>query len=96
MQTHPLEAYRDDLDALIGPIEELIAKIDALPGSVRRHAVACYTLGGLGQAKDTLEETVKEIDEFEPEADEEDLDAGDDGEEDEEAEETDDSDDDDL
>ncbi|QIV65875.1 hypothetical protein Cp1R7AA1_083 [Mesorhizobium phage Cp1R7A-A1] len=62
---HELNAYRDAIDALIGPIEEIIAKVEALPAEARKAAFAAYTLGGLEQAKDTLGDTVASIDEFE-------------------------------
>jgi hypothetical protein len=79
-------AERDLIDSLIGPIEEIIAKCDGLPGYVKT-----YVLGGLEQAKETLEETVAAIDDHD-EPDEDDLDLGtdtlyEDDEEDEEDEE---------
>lgn len=82
---HHFEGYRDIIDSLIGPIEEIMSKCDKLPIEVR-----LYVLGGLEQAKDTLEDTRNDIDEYEePEqvvdAPEDDYDAfGDDNEDEDE------------
>lgn len=69
---HEQHAYREQINALIGPIEELIARAEeTLPMNVRM-----YVLGGLEQAKETLEDRVNEIDEYEEpevEADEPDV-----------------------
>lgn len=63
---HALAAHRDAIDALIGPIEELIAKVnETLPTKGSEAYVAAFTLGGFEQAMTTLQETVSAIDEYE-------------------------------
>jgi hypothetical protein len=62
---HELDKYREYLDPLIGPIEELLAKIDAFPPGLKQHPLVGSLLGGLGQAKETLEDTVGDIDNYE-------------------------------
>ena len=69
-QTHPLAEQRDAIDALIGPIEEIMAKVESMPDNY----VRAYVLGGLEQAKDTLESARNEIDEFEPEEESDEID----------------------
>jgi hypothetical protein len=65
---HELHAYRNAIDALIGPIEEIAAKAaSTLPRQGNEAYVCVYVLGGLEQALETLSETVKAIDEFEEE-----------------------------
>ena len=84
---HALEKYRDEIDALIGPIEELIAKIRDMPPAVVLSSVGNFTLGGLEQAKDTLEDAVISIDEFEEEEVEEEVEPDEEQESEEESEE---------
>jgi hypothetical protein len=88
---HQLEKFRDDYDALIGPIEELIFKFDQLPQALRLSFPGVYYKGGLEQAIEAAQNIVAEIDEFEePEPEDDEPDAGtddavDDDDEDEEA-----------
>jgi hypothetical protein len=56
---HPFFKNREEINALIGPIEELMAKADNLPGYV-----AGYTIAGLAQALETLEDALVDIENF--------------------------------
>jgi len=86
---HQLATYRDDIDALIGPLEEIMAKLENLPKPARESYIGGYTAGGIQQAIDTLQDGVNEIDEFvepEPEPEEPETEDADDEDEDDDSE----------
>ena len=63
---HPLEEYRDRIDALIGPVEQIVADLSELClDNAIDGATHTYTLGGLEQALETLTDCVNAIDEYE-------------------------------
>jgi len=72
---HPLEAYRDRIDALIGPLEEIEAKLVELVGELNlSHTpavdyAALYYIG-VTSAKDDLSSLVADIDGYEEEPEE--------------------------
>jgi len=85
---HQLEKFRDDFDALIGPIEELVFKFDQLPQALRLSFPGVYYKGGLEQALEAMQNAVADIDEFEePDAEPDEPEAPDDDDTDDEEEE---------
>lgn len=67
---HALHDYRDAIDALVGPIEELISKANAtLPvgGPSDQAYLRAFVVGGLEQALEMLTDAVSDIDGFEEE-----------------------------
>lgn len=87
---HYLSTQRAEIDALIGPTEELIGKAHEIVLAIGHPPEIASVLAGLGRALTDLERTVREIDEFqeEPKAkpeEAEDEDEDEDTEEDEDA-----------
>lgn len=86
IEPHPLEPYRDRIEALRNAVDQLISDVEDLavdingvhiPGvgmdgredarySTSGRAYTCYTLGGLEQAQETLQNCVTAMDEWEP------------------------------
>lgn len=63
---HELIKHRDRINALIGPIEQIVADLDELRlDRAVDGATYTFTLGGLEQAMEVLHGTVNAIDEYE-------------------------------
>lgn len=72
---HYLESHRDEIDGMIGPIEELVAKANAIVLAIGSPPEIMSVIAELNSAINTLEETRNSIDEYEEDKPEEDEEA---------------------